>query len=255
MSQKEVGMLDVGTHCKFCRQLDFLPFHCSRCNGDFCQLHRLKEDHHCRWLLEHQNVEDANSAPSPKNENGRYFQSLLPEKGYIRVQQPPDSRKAASDSLRERLVKSGNTTALDKLKQFFSRNRSAHSKKTSKTSPSTKIIQLAKMKKSAVGDGKIPQDNRIYIFCYVVDRSDEHVKHELFINKIWPVGRVLDYIASQFDIQNYNNRAESTTKEKLFLYLDNNGVPTPIDTTSRVATTIKNMDTLFLVRGEQAPSS
>nr|5IJ4_A Chain A, CDC48-associated ubiquitin-like/zinc finger protein 1 [Saccharomyces cerevisiae S288C] len=49
-------MLDVGKHCAYCRQLDFLPFHCSFCNEDFCSNHRLKEDHHCRWLLEHEEV-------------------------------------------------------------------------------------------------------------------------------------------------------------------------------------------------------
>ena len=39
----------IGRHCQFeyCRQLDFLPFHCGSCKGTFCLEHRTETAHKC----------------------------------------------------------------------------------------------------------------------------------------------------------------------------------------------------------------
>lgn len=39
----------IGRHCQFeyCRQLDFLPFHCDSCKGTFCLEHRTETAHKC----------------------------------------------------------------------------------------------------------------------------------------------------------------------------------------------------------------
>eukprot|EP01112_Ceratiomyxa_fruticulosa_P017432 TRINITY_DN5428_c0_g1_i1.p1 TRINITY_DN5428_c0_g1~~TRINITY_DN5428_c0_g1_i1.p1 ORF type:complete len:168 (+),score=25.73 TRINITY_DN5428_c0_g1_i1:157-660(+) len=41
---------ELDTHCGFdeCKQLDFLPFECNRCNGKFCLDHRTYNDHKCK---------------------------------------------------------------------------------------------------------------------------------------------------------------------------------------------------------------
>src|SRR5215469_13727557 len=38
---------DVGAHCDFCRQIDFLPFRCESCKGTFCLEHRTETAHKC----------------------------------------------------------------------------------------------------------------------------------------------------------------------------------------------------------------
>ncbi|CCE63690.1 hypothetical protein TPHA_0F02080 [Tetrapisispora phaffii CBS 4417] len=90
--ERETGMLDVGSHCQFCRQIDFLPFHCSYCNNDFCASHRFKDDHRCTWLLEEIRKEHLRKEQKPaekkhskKKHKMTFFETLLPEKGYIRV--------------------------------------------------------------------------------------------------------------------------------------------------------------------------
>lgn len=37
----------LGEHCKICNTLDFLPFKCAHCKGNFCKKHRTTEDHKC----------------------------------------------------------------------------------------------------------------------------------------------------------------------------------------------------------------
>lgn len=250
-TKRETGMLEVGTHCGYCRQLDFLPFHCTYCNGDFCSTHRLKESHHCNWLLEQEKTKQ-NASNLGKNGNGEYFQALLPEKANIRLKQNNESH-SNSTSIKDHLVKSKNKSALEKLKRFFSKNEKAFSKGkfSTKTSPSNKIILLSKMKRTAKGDSKIPVSNRIYIWVYLVaDENDKPTKHEIFINKVWPMGRVLDYVAQQLDVKNVNSKHDASTKEKLFLYKEDPASPLLLDPSCRVANTLHDGDTLYLVRGE-----
>lgn len=260
MTNVETGMLDVGTHCTFCRQLDFLPFHCKQCGGDFCSSHRSRTSHRCASELQQNSEQEPQSGSvSPvRNANGEYFATLLPEKGHIRVKQAEQNaqrpHRASDRSVKDRLEASGNKSALEKLKSFFGRRSNSRAANPSKKGPANRLIQLAKLKQSAKGDPKIPMANRVYAFCFVIDAKDENVRHELFVNKIWPVGRALDYIANQLAVQNLNNSVQASVNEKLFLYRDCDGVPAPLDTSCRVAAIIHDADTLYLVRGEQLPT-
>ncbi|EHN00635.1 YNL155W-like protein [Saccharomyces cerevisiae x Saccharomyces kudriavzevii VIN7] len=172
--KKETGMLDVGKHCAFCRQLDFLPFHCSFCNDDFCSKHRLKEDHHCKWLLEHEEAleigEGSNKSQGASTSNNEaYFKSLLPERASVRVQMADEKGKPLRDINTAKVGSALNSKTLDKIFKFFHKNEKKNSNGKSKknfSSSSNKIIQLANLRKIAKGDAKIPIQNRIYIWCY-----------------------------------------------------------------------------------------
>eukprot|EP00762_Andalucia_godoyi_P001571 ANDGO_00269.mRNA.1 Zinc finger AN1 and C2H2 domain-containing stress-associated protein 13 len=39
---------DLGKHCHYCKQLDFLPFECSECHEFHCLDHRLPQSHSCK---------------------------------------------------------------------------------------------------------------------------------------------------------------------------------------------------------------
>ncbi|ODV61064.1 Cuz1p ASCRUDRAFT_75799 [Ascoidea rubescens DSM 1968] len=43
------GLMDIGKHCEFCGQLDFLPFTCSKCKLVLCSNHRSISDHYCKF--------------------------------------------------------------------------------------------------------------------------------------------------------------------------------------------------------------
>ncbi|GAV50800.1 hypothetical protein ZYGR_0Z02230 [Zygosaccharomyces rouxii] len=252
---RETGMLDVGTHCSFCRQLDFLPFHCKLCNLDFCENHRTKESHHCQWLLDQEKNNHKVPSPPSRNNDEKFFKSLLPEKGYIRVQQQQQRspHNPQSEPIKSRISQG----TLDKLARFF--KRSTVHKSTTKKSSSNKLVQLTQLKKTAVGDQRIPVSNRIYIWCYVVhdEERDKDAKRESFyVNKIWPIGRVLDAIAQQFGVPNRNDNFKTKQEDKLSLYKIDQGTGEMIqlDTSGRVANQISDLDTLYLIRGTEAPA-
>lgn len=254
---QETGMLDVGTHCAYCRQLDFLPFHCKFCNLDFCEVHRTKESHHCQWLIDQEksNSNQRVSSTTPKSHDEKFFKSLLPEKGYIRVQQQqqqlPENPKAKS------IKTQINQGALDKLARFF--KRSTVHKSATKKSSSNRLVQLSQLKKSAIGDQRVPVPNRIHIWCYIVndEESDKDAKREPFyINKIWPIGRALDAIAQQFGVPNRNDNFKTKQEDKLFLYKidQRTNEMIQLDTSGRVTNQIYDLDTLYLVRGTDIPT-
>lgn len=252
---KETGMLDVGTHCYYCRQLDFLPFHCSQCNHDFCSSHRLKESHHCKSLYLNKSNDSQKTSSPVVNNHGKFFQSLLPAKASERIREstkfPPPSPSSSMPN--NNTIKSSlNKSSLDKLLKFFNR----HKTKTfplSSSSSSNKISQKLSLQKLSKGDTKIPLQNRIYIHCYVLDvDSNINEPTPIYINKIWPIGRVIDYLASQLGIKNVNLKADPNMK--LFLYKafhsSNNQQLVELNPNDRVVDKIFTLDTLYLIRGE-----
>ncbi|QHS75762.1 Cuz1p [Saccharomyces paradoxus] len=268
--EKETGMLDVGKHCAYCRQLDFLPFHCSFCNEDFCSNHRLKEDHHCRWLLEQEKALKSQKSHS-KSQNGSssnneaYFKSLLPERGNVRVQRASEKREPLRDSNTAKVGSTLNSKTLDKIFRFFQKNEKKNSNKTSKknfSSSSNKIIQLANLKKIAKGDSKIPIQNRVYIWCYLVDGDEkdtgkEDARMPIFINKMWPVGRAMDYLSIQLNAKS-STVTNSSFGEKFQLCKLREGKPVSfynIGASSRVTNEIRDLDTLYLVHGNANENS
>lgn len=250
--EKEIGMLDVGTHCSFCRELDFLPFHCQYCNKDFCSNHRTKESHFCVWLDEHKDDDNNDkqvNVHKSKDNGGKFFKSLLPEKSSIRVNQAKNNNiKEATPDNKITIKSTLNSSTLTRLKKFFKKNKSSKSSKVLRSN--NKVIQLASLQKQAKGDAKIPQQNRIYIWAYAVDSDKTTEPTPLYINKVWPVGRALDSIASNLSISNKNSSVNATETEKLFIYKcvkDEQLVQ--LNTSERVINNINNLDTLYLIRG------
>ncbi|KAL3232442.1 hypothetical protein RNJ44_04358 [Nakaseomyces bracarensis] len=271
-SVRETGMLDVGTHCQYCRQIDFLPFHCKYCEGDFCGEHRSKESHHCKWLLEHPEEADNKSEPStpPKSNKEKFFQSLLPEKAHVRVKSPSPSAPSNGQSAKlgsgpsnksketTKVRSTLNPNALNKLLSFFKRTKSDPAVKRKTSARTNKLLEISNLKKQAKGDAKIPVQNRIYIYCQVILDEDEKndaaglKKEPLYINKMWPVGRALDSISQQLHVTNVNGKVDVTKGEKLFLYKydEKNNEYVGLDTSGRVTALIKDLDTVYLVRGQ-----
>ncbi|AET40768.1 Cuz1p Ecym_6393 [Eremothecium cymbalariae DBVPG len=253
MTQKEYGMLDVGKHCHYCRQVDFLPFHCTSCSEDFCALHRSREEHNCRGLVRGGGDLSKGTmmavSGSRKGDREAYFKSLLPEKSAVRVNQTRAQPEGSNQSIKDRLIGQKNTFALDKLKKFFDKYSSKKNYKL-KLTTSNKTIQLAKMKRAAKGDENIPQSNRVYIWCYCIDEK-EPKEYEMFINKVWPLGRVLDYLSQQLNIKNVNLSAPADMDKKLYLYKTVKGSEwVLLEPSARVTGNIDDGDTVYLVRGE-----
>ncbi|CCF56165.1 hypothetical protein KAFR_0A07310 [Kazachstania africana CBS 2517] len=242
--EKETGMLDVGTHCEFCRQLDFLPFHCSFCNKDFCSSHRTKESHYCpslETIKKDQLIE--NGTVHSGNNNEKYFKSLLPEKAHERIKQSKQQQQSSRITIKSTL----NESSLNKLKKFFQSKRSKPIVKRS----SNRVTDLVKLQKAAQGDSKIPVPNRVYIYAKSIDNNDSEFK-PIYINKIWPIGRSLDYIAKQLSVVNNNANSNTDRNEKLFIYkLKDDQNLIQLNTGDRVSSTVSNLDYIYLIRGNE----
>lgn len=236
---RETGMLDVGTHCTFCRQIDFLPFHCKFCNGDFCSKHRIREDHHCISLQD-----ETHQVHVSKSDGGKFFRSLLPQRAAIRVQQQPQQTE-------EPKVKSTlNQHSLNKLLKFFKSRPKTTIRKSRNTSATAQLIQC---KKIAKGDPKVPQQNRIYLYVTVIDDENSNKYNEipLFVNKIWPIGRVLDSVAHSLNVKNVNVKIDTSTQEKLFIYKQTPDTIQQLDTSGRANDILHDLDNVYIIRGSE----
>lgn len=252
---KQIGLLDVGKHCDFCRQNDFLPFYCDDCNKYFCSSHRHKESHHCEWLLKQEKQKKVVAVETISSGNEKYFASLLPQKSYIRIKQANNSNSYPASNInvtiKSQILKQGDYGTLNKLKRFFEKNRFMNIDMSSKVSSSNKSAQLMKMKKTAKGEVKIPPNNRVYIWCYYIECSDSNpTKHDIYINKNWPVGKALDSIAQILCVKNLNSQHNVISDERLFLYINCDKSVVLLETSQRVNDTVRNGDILFLVRGQ-----
>lgn len=257
MSKTE--LMDIGEHCSFCGQIDFLPFKCS-CKQTFCMLHRIPESHQCVNLKQ-----STHTIPSPKQTHQfrdgtpnsfpdmPSSQSLFPDRSKpveIKFKTTETNHVRIKDASRK------STSALDKLMKFFRENGKSKLKQSSTTNYATKkIIALSKLKSSARGDSRIPVSERVFINVQILnDKADTSLKHPVYVSRAWPVGRALDSIADILKVKNVNNRT-TDQNEKLFLFklkeILRNGEPDlmKIETGDRVIKTLSDGDDIYLVRG------
>ncbi|CCH46955.1 AN1-type zinc finger protein 1 [Wickerhamomyces ciferrii] len=236
-------LLDIGEHCSFCGQIDFLPFKCS-CHQTFCQNHRKPENHDCKdWKLKQKQQK-----PTEIHENSfkdlPSSQSLFPDRSNWK---PPTLKTTETNPTNLQGTLKSNSNALNKLKKFFT--KSSKSIKPSKN-PSKKIIELAQLKNKSKGDPKVPTTERIHLQIQVIDESsniDQNTKFPIFISRSWPIGRALDSIASNIGLKNLNNRTNNPD-ERIFLFklIDNDFIK--LNTSDRCSG-LKDGDNLFIVRG------
>lgn len=232
-------MLDVGTHCQLCRHIDFLPFHCSLCNSNFCSSHRSKESHYCALLVDDLKKEEVIhvNPPNPRRKNNQtYFQSLLPEKASIRVKNgnKNNNNKNNNSMILSNSIKIEELT-FNKITQFFQKNNVQTIKKV--VPESSAIIN-------------IPGTNKVQVTCYLLQKSpvgDGSSKIlTTYINKIWPVVRALNHLSKEFQIPNFRNAPNIQLYKHRKLDKKQSGLQL-IDLSDRVSSAIVDSDLLYLI--------
>jgi predicted nucleic acid binding AN1-type Zn finger protein len=233
-------LMDIGEHCAFCGQIDFLPFKCS-CNQTFCKQHRFPEIHQCssltrsKTLAEREQIRTDHLPPS---------QSLFPDRSNFKVQLKTTEENPTT------IKGSIKPSALKKLKNFFANNKKSIQKKPPQNA-TKKLIELSKLKSVAKGDEKVPATERIYIWVQVIDNENEKfdsiVKNPVYVSRSWPMGRALDSIALSLALKNTNNRTTDES-QKLNLFQQKGDEFSRLSPSSR-CNTLTNGDTVFIVRG------
>ncbi|KAF2725992.1 hypothetical protein K431DRAFT_280714 [Polychaeton citri CBS 116435] len=245
----------IGARCQmpFCRQLDFLPFKCESCKGQFCLDHRTESAHTCsqagawaRRRAEANGASPSRSSPKPSILTHEQQCASSSCKTLIhtalvtgvhcdrcrreyclkhRFQQDHDCSNLTPLGLK---VKEGPTqkekgiAALDRLRAWGSAKKASGEKKLqtkTQASAAARIQQTAQLKKTAKGDAKVPIDKRIYLY---VEASSDTItakipKGNFFYNAEFSVGRILDLAAQSLQVQNLNNRSEKE-EDKLRIF-------------------------------------
>ncbi|KAJ3221169.1 AN1-type zinc finger protein 1 [Clydaea vesicula] len=220
--------LAIGKHCSNsdCKQLDFLPFRCNKCELFYCQDHRFR--HKCR-----EEELTGNSPPKKKILDSDLKECFLSECNVKELFYSTCSQCSRNFCLRHRHPTDHNCESVQ-IKQNFQQAKSNEIKDliSEKLSSSTKIensnkikkpkkvnpaIELTRMKLHAMGDKGIPVESRVYFQVHLPLESNNKQIFKMFFHKDWTVGRTIDKICLLNKIENVNNKMNLEEK-KISLY-------------------------------------
>lgn len=90
-------------------------------------------------------------------------------------------------------------------------------------------IRLMKLKGKALGDNKIPTNDRVYFSVHQPMKNNHTFPAvPLFTSKTWTVGRTIDLFAVRLKIENRNDKS-NTPKLRLFKLEDGNHLSNQMD--------------------------
>jgi len=250
---------ELGKHCEWegCKQLDFLPFVCQACKKTFCLEHRESTSHRCTFFVSKEipqcpicsqivhikEGEDPNrkvdehiaqGCPKELDNNQKYFRcSFARCKGTEVVPMICDKCKLnfcvphrlPQDHECEKLVEEtqnkGSSTNYAQLRKAIRERIGNLMKQVASKKPTSKKVDIMKMKSSATGNQNVPVEKRFYL--EIVYPMESKIQPKLmFFNNNNTIGKVLDIAADAGGIENRNNKANS---DKLCLVSLKNGHP------------------------------
>lgn len=248
---EDQGVMNLGKHCYKCQQLDFLPFHCEFCDHVYCSQHRSLDLHGC-----------IGRPSSPTNGGNSYSlplaASLFPdkEKRQQELEKRLEQLKLAPTTIAEKAGK-GKSTAITKLTKFLHLQKLSRKKLLfGKPKKTNKVVETSSIKKVAKGPNSVPLADRVYLWVLYVNRNEDEMekidlekeRKGVWVSKNWTVGRALDSLADVVGIMNHNNSTlEPSQRLNLFKTVDDAPVTLPLN--QKIATSVANGDTMYLVRG------
>ena len=285
-NEGEEGIMDIGQHCTICRQLDFLPFVCPRCDKSYCNNHRIEYNtHECMMdeqamklkKLEHSKV-DVSKLPKSKD--------LFPDLDKIRREAKEKYEMEQSRKIGNRLtnVRNGDNkpltsieVAMLRLKKLLSNSdvkkastksflgfkaKISASSASKKPTAASKMLEMTQLKRSAKGDARITATDRVYVWVSYNSDDDTQFngKHAQFFSKKWPIGKMLDSSADLAKVKNLNNKVvDSALKLAMFRKMRDGEKLTEaasegfvyIPTSGRVEKEIKDGDDVYILRGQR----
>lgn len=252
------GIMDIGEHCAYCRQLDFLPFACDGCKKVFCASHRTQLQHHCPVVLD--------KLPSPPASSSLVrtaglVSALFPDRSHDRAKlekslsAPKQPTTIKETQFRVGDVAATTNNAFSKLRVLFG----AQKAKKGKVSGRSRTAEILQLRKAAVGDAKIKPPDRVHVWCLYVDAHGdmeamkkidvEKQRQAVFVSKQWPVGRAIDALAERLRVKNVNN-STSDGLQRLAMFAMEQEEPRLVAASERCSR-FHDGDTVYLVRGQK----
>jgi AN1-type zinc finger protein 1 len=282
----------IGAHCQmeYCRQLDFLPFRCESCHGQFCLDHRTERAHKCpkegAWarakaeqnrrsspqtvttskpnILTHEQqcshpqcktLVDTPLTPGVHCQicNRRYcLKHRMKEDHACSTLKPLGARPISLTNQKERGL-----AALAKVKSWGMSKKASLANTTSilpskKTSAATSLAAINSLKTAAKGDPKVPPEKRVYLH---VEASADTTKSKFPTGKFyysteWSVGRVLDAAAKALQVENVNNRGGGEAEKLRVFHVEGGRL---LEFAEKLGDVTKTGNTIVLLRGVGPP--
>ncbi|KAK0266285.1 hypothetical protein LTS09_000236 [Friedmanniomyces endolithicus] len=274
----------IGSHCQmpFCRQLDFLPFRCESCKGNFCLDHRTESSHTCpkagewaRRRTQQATTSSAYTPPSRPNILTHDQQCASPtcktlittplvtgvhcdkcRREYCLKHRFAYDHDCANLTPLGARAKQGPTqrergfAALEKLRAWGAekKKKAAIPASASRQAAAARVQATANLKKSAKGDAKVPVEKRVYL--YVEASSDTLTaklsKGTFFYNSEYTVGRVLDLAAGSLQVDNVNNMSESEEDKLRVFHVEGGRL---LEFGEKLGKVVQTGNTVVLLRG------
>jgi AN1-type zinc finger protein 1 len=278
----------IGTQCQmeYCRQLDFLPFRCESCRGQFCLDHRTERAHKCSkegaWararaaqnrisgpqttttskpnILTHEQqcshpqcktLVDTPLTPGVHCQtcNRRYcLKHRMKEDHACSTLKPLGARPISLSNQKERGL-----AALEKIKSWGISKKASLSTSSSilptrKSSAATSLAAINSLKTAAKGDTKVPPEKRVYLH---VEASADTTKAKFptgkfFYSQEWSVGRVLDAAAKALQVENVNNRGGAEAEKLRVFHVEGGRL---LEFSEKLGDVAKTGNTIVLLRG------
>ncbi|TGZ82582.1 hypothetical protein EX30DRAFT_191621 [Ascodesmis nigricans] len=193
---------------------------CSVCRKQYCLKHRLQDSHECK-------------APPP----------------------PPSA--VARERAVEKIKSLGmgrffGRSEKDKEKEKESGKKASKSALVPKRSGVALAAELAKMKREAKGDEKVPMEKRVYLYTEAEAKTTtaKIPRGVFWYSKDWSVGRVLDVGARQLQIANVNNQGDDEEKRLRIFHVESGRV---LSFGEKIGDCALNGNTIVMLRGLMMP--
>lgn len=206
---------EIGVSCSvsICNQLDFLPLRC-QCDKFFCPEHFKQHSHECKTdnvVTDLKTIDNIFQCSEPSCKD-RTIVPLLCEKCRkhycIKHRHIGECVKKTEEEfklIREKLNEP--TQRFNEAKAVVDRQVTKNiedAKKSLKKREMACKIQLMRLKNKATGLKSVPSSDRIYFKIISPHNKNESA---VFVSKNWSVGKIIDVIADELKLINYNNKS------------------------------------------------
>ena len=275
---------NAGSTCECCGRLDYLPETCVDCKGVFCKEHGPGEQHACPRAGEALRSVVAPTCPLcsatlPIRRGDDvdavvdvHIASGCPKRD-AQGQGGKRATPCAFDNCRAKELLP--VTCPDCAQTFCLKHRHAKDhacagghaaagvgaaggggekgkekkKEKKKTSAKKQLRTKVIRKQTAVGDDRVPMEERLSLPVYFPAESDQPPVH-MFFHRNWPVGKLVDIVANAGRIANRNNQAAVGEEDRLRLFSLLTRAPLPNDRPLRsLVPDMVDEDGLVLERG------
>jgi len=220
---------EIGQQCarENCAQLDFLPFECAHCRLIFCKDHHMPSEHNCPAVkdnvLSEADVESRNedkwqykcSFPQCQTKELVLINCPKCQKHFCLSHRHSDQHTCIRDTQAEEAIKQkismmGTAKSVqEKVKeQVTHKLDEAKSAGGAKGAMASKLA-LMKLKGRAKGDNAVPQAERVFFMVDCPNKTQNPKPLDVFMSRLWTMGKAIDFMARQARIKNRNNQADS----------------------------------------------